>query len=109
MNSAARVIDDDEVVGRNRSQADRVRRIRLAGPVPLPFRILAARAMHQPGLLQHAQHFLHVPPAETLVGRERQLERRALHVVDEDVQVVGIDQRVLGRGVEEERRMAATN
>ena len=39
------------------------------------------------------------------LGRERQLERRALHVIDEDVQVVGIDERVLGRGVEEERRV----
>ena len=36
--------------------------------------------------------------------RERQLERRALHVIDQDVQVVGIDQRVLGRRVEEVRR-----
>ena len=38
--------------------------------------------------------------------RERQLERRALHVVDEDVQVVGIDQRVLRRRIEEVRRVA---
>jgi hypothetical protein len=44
--------------------------------------------------------------AERLAGGERQLERRALHVVHEDVQVVGIDERVLGRGVEEIRRVA---
>ena len=42
------------------------------------------------------------PPARRdvpncLGGRERQLERRALDVIDEDVQVVGIDQRALGR------------
>ena len=41
-----------------------------------------------------------------LVGRERQLERRALDVIDEDVQVVGIDERALGRRVEEIRRVA---
>ena len=102
---AVGVIGDHEVVRRHRSQADRVGRIRLAGPVPLPFRILAARAMDEPGFLQHAEHVLHVHLAVALLGRERQLERRALHVIDEDVQVVGIDERVLGRGVEEERRM----
>ena len=54
-----------------------------------------------------------------LFGRgERQLERRAFHMIDEDVQVVGIDQRPLWRRVKEvlrvpdheliERRAAAT-
>ena len=61
--------------------------------------------MHQAGFLQHAKHVLHVDLAIAFLGRERQLERRALHVIDEDVQVVRIDERVFGRGVEEERRM----
>ena len=62
--------------------------------------------MNQPALLQDAQHFLDVLLSVLLGGRERQLERGALHVVDEDVQVVGIDQRVLGRGIEEIRGIA---
>ena len=64
-----------------------------------------AGPMHEPLLGQDAEDFLQVVPAELLGGRERQLERRALHVIDEDVQVVGIDERVLRRGVEEIRRV----
>ena len=95
-------VDDDEVVGRDRPQADGVGRIRLVRPVPL-----AVGVVDEPLLRQHRQHLLHVSPrAELLVVRERQLERRALHVVEQDVQVVGVDQRVLGRRVEEIRRVA---
>ena len=39
--------------------------------------------------------------SEALVGRERQLERRALDVIEQDLQVVRVDQRVLRRGAEE--------
>ena len=62
--------------------------------------------MHEAALLEDAEHLLDVVPAELLRGGERQLERRALHVIDQDVQVVRIDQRVLGRRVEEVRRVA---
>ena len=61
--------------------------------------------MHQSGLLQHAEHILDVDRSERVAGRERELERRALHVLHENVQVVGVDERVLGRGIEEIRRM----
>ncbi len=104
---AVRGVDDHEVVRRNRPQADGVGRIRLVGPLPVPVAVRRPRCGARGRSLQHAEHFLHVVAAELLRGRERQLERRALHVVDQDVQVVGIDQRVLGRRVEEIRRVAA--
>ena len=43
--------------------------------------------------------------AEGFRRAERQLERRAFDVIDEDVQVVRIDQRAFGRGAEEIRRV----
>ena len=100
---SGRDVDHHEVVGRDRAQADRIRRVALAGPVPLPVfrRLRIARAVHESVLAQDVEHLLHVDDAERVGAAERQLERRALHVVDQDVQVVGIDQRVLGRGVEE--------
>ena len=107
MTSAPRVdVDDHEVVGRDRAQADRVGRIRLVRPLPVCLAVRALGAMHQAALLQNAEHLLHVVAAVLFARRERQLEGRALHVIDEDVQVVGIDQRVLGRRVEEVRRIA---
>ena len=39
--------------------------------------------------------------AEALVGLERQLEGRALDVIEQDLQVVRVDERVLRRGAEE--------
>ena len=106
----------DEVVRGNRPQADRVGRIRLVGPGPLRIRVVrpvvaagpmarAACPVHEPLLGQDAENLLQVVPAERLGAGERQLERRALDVIDEDVQVVGIDQRPLGRAIEEIRRM----
>ena len=100
-------VDDDEVVRRDRAQAHGIGGVALARPVPLP-RLVAvgiARAVHEAVLAQNHQHLLHVDGAERVGAAERQLERRALHVIHQDVQVVGIDQRVLGRGVEEIRRM----
>ena len=94
-------IDDDEVVRRDRSQADGVGRIRLVGPVPLPVGVV-----DEAFLAEHGEDLLHVLVPEALIVAERQLEGRALHVVEQDVQVVGVDERVLGRGVEEVRRVA---
>ena len=100
------VIGDDKVVGRDRPQAHGVGRVRLARPMPLPWFVVMAGPVHEARLLQHAQHFLHVHLAVRLLRGERQFERRALHVVHQDVQVVGIDQRMFGRGVEEVRGVA---
>jgi hypothetical protein len=90
-------VDDNEVVGRHRPQAHRIRRIRLVRPVPL-----AVGGVDEAFFAEHRQDLLDVDfidPAfgpERLVHAERQLERRALHVVEQDVQIVGVDQRVLG-------------
>ena len=100
--SPLRGVDDDEVVRRHRPQADGVGRIGLV-------------ASSSTGRRRGARTLLPTAPrrtsctstdAELLVVRERQLERGALHVVEQDVQVVGIDQRVLRRRVEEVRRIA---
>jgi len=45
---------------------------------------------------QDGEDLLDVLLTELLVDAERQLECGALHVVEQDVQVVGVDQRVLG-------------
>ena len=55
---------------------------------------------------KHGKHLLDVFFAKALVFREWQLEGRTLHVIEQDVQVVRIDQRVLGRRIEEIRRIA---
>ena len=91
------------------AQADGVGRVRLVRPVPVAGRLLGRAGLaevHEALLRQDAEDLLQVLPAERLAGRERQLERRALDVVDQDLQVVRIDERVLGRRVEEVRRVA---
>src|SRR5262245_65374119 len=77
-------IDDDEVVRRNRSQADGIRRIRLVGPLPDALALTIRRSMNEAALLKHTEHLLHVVLSVLIGGRERQLERGALHVVDQD-------------------------
>ena len=64
------------------------------------------RSVDQPLLGQYRKYVAEIVPAEGLVPGKRQLERRALDVIDEDVQVVGIDQRPLRRAIEEIRRVA---
>ena len=89
-------VDDDEVVGRDRSQADGVGRIGLLRPLPR-----AVDEVHEAFLGEHGEDLLHVDRAERVRRGERQLERGALHVVEQNVQVVRIDERVLGRRAEE--------
>src|SRR4051812_14409280 len=52
---------------------------------------------------KNSEYRLKVVGAELLTSCERQLERRALDVIDEDVQVVRIDERALGRRIEKVR------
>ena len=61
--------------------------------------------MQQPGLFQKLAEAGRGMRTEPFAVLDRQLERRALDVADEDFQVVGIDLRVLRRGVEEVRRV----
>ena len=65
----------------------------------------AACPVHEPLLRQDAEYLLQVVAPEGFRARERQLEGRALDVIDQDMQVVGIDQRPLGRAIEEIRRV----
>jgi len=51
--------------------------------------------------LQRIAHHFARYVAEHLAGLERQLERGALHVLHEDLRVVGIDARLLDRGREQ--------
>ncbi len=61
--------------------------------------------MDEPLLGQQREDLLQVVPTELLARRERQLERGALDVIDQNVQIVGIDQRALGRRIEEVGRI----
>jgi len=87
---------DHEVVGGHRAQADRVGGVALARPVPA-----VPRPVEQLLVLEVLQDLDEVLPAERLVAHERQLERRALDVVDEDLQVVGVHPALLDRRAEE--------
>ena len=97
----ARDVLDHEVVRGDAAQADRIGGIALARPMPSP-----ARPVDEPVFLEEAEHLLDVLAPEDLVGAEGQLERRALHVAHEDVQVVGVDPALLHGRVEEVVRMA---
>ena len=75
---------------------------------PIPLAVVGARgrlAVDEPLLSQHSEHRLRVRATKLLVLPEGQLERRALQVVEQDVEVVRIDETALGRRVEEEVRM----
>jgi hypothetical protein len=64
-------------------------------------RRLTASAGEQPLLLEELEDLDQALSPERLVCREGQLERRALDVVHEDLQVVGVDPPLLDGGVEE--------
>ena len=100
LRSASRRIDDDEIVGRNRTQAHRVRRICFLHPVPV-----SSAAMEKSRFGQPFAQRGHVRFAEFFVGRERQLERRAFQMIHEDFQVVGLHVRVFRRPPEKIFRM----
>src|SRR5215467_11690779 len=99
-------VDDYEVVRRHGPEADRIGWIRLVRPAPSGVRTaLFSRSVHQALFRQKTEDLLNVDTTERFVARKRQLERRTLHVIDEYVQVVGIDQRALGRSLEEVARI----
>ena len=60
-------------------------------PVPL-----IARPMHEAFLGQQSEYRREIVVTEPLVGGERQLEGRTLDVVQQNVQVVRVDEPVLG-------------
>ena len=61
---------------------------------------LLTRPVEQPFFLERLQMRLHMA-TENLLPPERQLEGRALEVIDEDEGILGVDARVLGRCPEE--------
>ena len=67
---------------------------------------LAFREMHEALLRENLEDVLHALAAEDFGSPERQFERGALDVRQQDLKIVGIDQGVLGRRVEEVRRVA---
>ena len=85
-----------EVVRGHAAQAHRVGGIALARPVPA-----SARAVQQLLALEEGQDLREVFLAEALVVGEGQLEGRALHVGEQDVQVLGVDAALLGGAAEE--------
>src|SRR5579863_4058990 len=93
-------IDDDEVVGRDRTQADRVRRIGFVDPMPV-----SAALMQEPGFAQLLTQSRYINIAKSLVRRDRQLEPGALQVVDENLKIVRLNVGMLGRLSEEVVRM----
>jgi hypothetical protein len=62
--------------------------------------------VHEALFREHPEDFLQVMSAELLRTGERQLEGRALDVIHEDMKVVRVDERALGRRFEEVRRVA---
>ncbi len=90
-----RRVDDDNVVVRRRAQRRRLRRERLIGPV-----VLATRLVEHALLVEVREHAGRVLRSEPLARLERDLERGALQVVHQHVQVVGIHQTRFGRAAE---------
>ena len=95
-------IDDDDVVGRGRPQRDLRGREVLAGPVPPP----VVRLAHVALLGEEREEVVGRRLAEPLAGFEGQLERRGAHVGQQDVEVVGVQARLLRRACEEVLRVA---
>src|SRR2546422_3700188 len=78
--------DDDEIVGADASQRDRIRRIRIARPMPF-----ATCAMNEMPIAQVLEDLRDVVAAESLVRPEGQLKCRALKMADDDVNIIRID------------------
>ena len=96
------VVDDEDVLGGRRPEADLRRREVLARPVPA----LVVREPHVALLGEEREEVVRRRAAEGLASRERQLERRGPEVRQEDVDVLGVEARLLRGAVEEVLGMA---
>ena len=83
-------VDDEEIVGRDSPERDVVGGIGFARPVPA-----RTRTVEETLLFEGHQLVPHVTLAEGLDILERELERRALQVVDEDERIVRVHACVL--------------
>ena len=99
--AAVGAVDHHEVAVGHRAQRHRDGRVAVGDPFPA-----IAFAMQHAFLAQHFQPRRADFGAEHLVAGERQLERGAADVVEQDQRLVRLDARVLGRRALEEFRMA---
>ena len=93
-------INNHEIVRGHRTQADRIRRISLLHPMPIPAAAMQKSRVGHP-LAQARQ--IHV--SEALFWRNRQFERRALQMVHQNFQIVRLHVRMLRRTPEKIIRM----
>src|SRR5215471_800360 len=91
----SRGLHDNKIVGADASQRDRVGGIGVVCPMPL-----ISRPMDESAIAQELQDLGDVVPSESLIGLEWKFECRALKVIDEDMNVVGIDKPHLRRLVQ---------
>ena len=90
-------VDDDDVLRRPAAQAEVAGREVVVAPVVA----VVVRATEVAVLLEDVEQQRRLVEAEALGGGHRQLEARGAQVVEQDVQVVGVDEAVLGRRVEQ--------
>ncbi len=90
-------IDNDEIVGGHRAQADRVRRIRFVRSSASSRRSGAETLLRPVARTSSGRSTL--PNRSS--GRDGQFERRAFQMVDENFEIVGLNVSVLGRTAEE--------
>ena len=94
-------VDDHDVLRRRAAERHLRRREVLGAPVPPPVVGLANVARFG----DEREELVGCGRPEHLARLERQLERRAPQMSDQDVEVVGIETRLLGASLEEELRM----
>ena len=82
-------IDNHEIVAGDRAQADGIGGISFLRPV-----IIFAGAMQKARFGQPRAKFLHIHIAKAVFGSDRQFERRAFQMIDENFQIVRLDERV---------------
>ena len=85
-------VDDDEIVAGDRAQANGVGGISFVRPV-----IMIARKVQEAGLGKARAKVRNVDFAKSLAGRDRQFERSAFQMIDKNLEIVRLDESMLGR------------
>src|SRR5437588_11847530 len=85
-------IDDDEVVWRNRSQADSIGGIRFIDPVPV-----STALMQKTGFTKLLAKLWEIDITESLIRRNGQFECSAFQMIDENLKIVRLNVGMLGR------------
>src|SRR5262249_23110164 len=87
---------NDKVIAGDRAKARRIRRVRIAGPMPG-----AGGLVQKTGLLEKTAQFAGLVPAKLLAVADRQFEGSAFQMCQQDLEVLRIDIGVLRRTAEE--------